>query len=225
MSFQAMTWATAQKLPCNQKMVLLMLANRTNQDTGRCDPSHKLLAEDCGLSLASVKRAISELEKGGLLEVIHRTHEGVNLPNQYRLNLRGVGSQRAEGWGQSEPRVGSQRATNQEVNQEVKPVGDSDESAPPKTDKPKTKKATPIPDDFEPSDTNRRVAGEQGVSIRDELPKFMDHFRANGKLMKDWHACLNNWLRNSTRFNGGAARAPAAMTSQTGDQINPHGRF
>ena len=48
MSFQAMTWATEQELKANEKIVLVMLANRCNHDTGRCDPAHKRLARECG---------------------------------------------------------------------------------------------------------------------------------------------------------------------------------
>lgn len=223
MSFQAMTWATAQKLPCNQKMVLLMLANRTNHDTGRCDPSHKTLAEDCGMGLTTVKRAIASLEEAGLIRIIRRTHEGVNLPNQYQLNLEGVGSERTEGWGQSEPRVGSERATNQEVNQEVKPIGGKPPSAPP-DDKPKKKTAHTLPDDFEPNEGNRRLAGEQGVSLPDEFEQFRDHHLAKGSRMVDWHRALNTWLRNARKFSG--TNTPAA--GRTGYQpapANPHGAF
>jgi hypothetical protein len=60
MSFQAMAWAVNFDLPVKQKMVLLMLANRTNADTGRCDPSMDKLAADCGMSKTSVKSAIRD---------------------------------------------------------------------------------------------------------------------------------------------------------------------
>lgn len=94
MSFQAMAWAVDQKLPMKEKFVLLMLANRTNHDTGRCDPSHKRLADDCGMSVASVKRAIRELVEAGYLSVEGRTKNGEKQPNQYRLHLDRVGSHR-----------------------------------------------------------------------------------------------------------------------------------
>lgn len=62
MSFQAMTWACEQDLRTAEKMVLLMLANRCNHDTGRCDPSHRNLAKDCGMSKSTLKRSIDRLE-------------------------------------------------------------------------------------------------------------------------------------------------------------------
>lgn len=92
MSFQAMAWAVGQKLPMKEKFVLLMLANRTNHDTGRCDPSHRRIAEDCGMSPATVKRAIKELVAGGYLSVENRVKNGEKQPNQYKLHLDRVGS-------------------------------------------------------------------------------------------------------------------------------------
>lgn len=92
MSFQAMAWAVGQKLPMKEKFVLLMLANRTNHDTGRCDPSHRLIAEDCGMSPATVKRAIKELVAQGYLSVENRVKNGEKQPNQYKLHLDRVGS-------------------------------------------------------------------------------------------------------------------------------------
>ena len=44
MSFQAMTWATAQTCGSAAKLVLVMFANHSNGHTGQCNPKHKLLA-------------------------------------------------------------------------------------------------------------------------------------------------------------------------------------
>lgn len=107
MSFQAMTWAVEQKLPAREKLVLLMLANRTNHDTGLCCPSHERLADECGMSKTTVKEAIRSLAERGLLRVIQRAAEGVNLPNQYVLNLHGVGRETTEGVGRQPPEGGA----------------------------------------------------------------------------------------------------------------------
>lgn len=91
MSFQAMAWAVEQKLPATKKIVLLMLANRVNSDTGKCVPKIKTLAEDCGLSETATKSAIKDLSDMGLLTIIPRFYEGQQMPNQYHLNAGGVG--------------------------------------------------------------------------------------------------------------------------------------
>lgn len=109
MSFQAMTWAVEHKLPISLKMVLIMLANRTNHDTGRCDPSHKRLAVDCGMSVSTVKRSLEKLEELGLVTTEERKEGLVNLPNQYLLHLDRVGSHRPHPV-QKEPRVRSRGA-------------------------------------------------------------------------------------------------------------------
>ena len=88
-----MTWAVEQKLPAMQKLVLLMLANRTNTDTGLCYPSHDKLAEDCGMTSRSVINQIKKLEELGVVRVIRTTKNGAKQPNKYHLNLN-VSSER-----------------------------------------------------------------------------------------------------------------------------------
>lgn len=100
MSFELMALAVRVKIKTVPKMVLLMLADRTNRDTGRCDPSLDRLADDCGMSKTSVKEAIKLLVSLGLVTTINRKFGDVNLPNQYQLNLAEswvVGRQTPEG--------------------------------------------------------------------------------------------------------------------------------
>lgn len=85
MSFQAMAWATEQKLPTREKFVLIMLANYASNDLWDCHPSVNTLADDTGMSRDTVMRAIKTLELDGFVRVIRRTVEGINLPNVYRL--------------------------------------------------------------------------------------------------------------------------------------------
>lgn len=88
MSFQAIAWAVRQKLPAMQKIVLMMLADRHNGDTGRCDPSHDRLAEDCGMGRRTVIEQIAKLKQAGLIEVVNRTKDGVKSSNSYKLNIK-----------------------------------------------------------------------------------------------------------------------------------------
>lgn len=77
MSFEAMAWAVKHELPCKQKIVLLLLANRINSDTGKCFPSIKGLARDCGMSETSVREALRALKEKGLVIAHERRVEGV----------------------------------------------------------------------------------------------------------------------------------------------------
>jgi len=125
-SFQAMTWAVSQE--CNspgEKLVLLMLANCCNAHSGRCNPSHKRLSAECSMGVSTLKRHLAALAERGLLRIIASSLDGVSLPNQYDLNLEGVGPDRAGGSAQIGPGVGPNRATNQESNQEDKPKNKS----------------------------------------------------------------------------------------------------
>ena len=88
-----------------------------------------------------------------------------------------------------------------------------EQSAPPQSKTPKADKqnrSTQIPNDFEPRDSHRRLAGEHGASLDDEVKKFRDHFKANGKRMKDWDAALNNWIRRSGEFRQGKPKQSAS---------------
>jgi hypothetical protein len=40
------------------------------------------------------------------------------------------------------------------------------------------------------------------VNLPFEADKFRDHYRANGKPMKDWDAAFRNWVRKSAEMNG-----------------------
>ena len=66
-----------------------------------------------------------------------------------------------------------------------------------RADKPPTarKRASTLPDDFAPNETNIRVAAEHRVNLDRLLPQFVDHHTAKGSTYKDWHAALNTWIR------------------------------
>lgn len=72
----------------------------------------------------------------------------------------------------------------------------------------KSKRAHQLPDDFEPTEKHRALAGELGVILIDEFAKFRDYHRAKGSTMKDWNAALNNWLRNAKDFQRGKTSGP-----------------
>ena len=115
-----MAWAVKQKTAnSGQQLVLLLLANHTNGYTGRCNPSHKLLAEECRMGLSTLKNHIKGLEESGFLRIIHVSRDGVSLPNQYILD--GVGQDLTEGRSEFDGRVGQNLATKQEDKPVIKP--------------------------------------------------------------------------------------------------------
>ena len=110
-----MTWAVEKACEnAGQKLVLLLLANHSNQHTGRCDPSHSKLAKECSMGVATLKRHLQRLSDLGFIEIVAKSSQGVSLPNQYHLNLEGVGPNRADPGPNRTEGVGPNRATKQE---------------------------------------------------------------------------------------------------------------
>ena len=113
-----MAWAVDQELPALQKLVLLMLANHTNGHTGRCDPSLKRLAVECGMSRDSIIRNIKRLEQSNTLSVIREKDGDINKRNYYILRIPGVVADSDQG--SSTQRLGV--VADSDPKQEVKPV-------------------------------------------------------------------------------------------------------
>lgn len=61
---------TIQGLRKNTLLVLLMLYSMQDSKTGMAWPSQRLMRDTLGMSMASVKRAVRELEEAGLLEKV-----------------------------------------------------------------------------------------------------------------------------------------------------------
>lgn len=96
MSFQLMTWAVQQKCgSAATKMVLIMLANHSNGHTQQCTPRHGLLADECEMSKETLKSHLHKLEEIGLIRIVPRFADGVQLSNQYEL----LASQQLQGGG------------------------------------------------------------------------------------------------------------------------------
>jgi hypothetical protein len=199
MSFQAMTWAVEQKLPALQKLVLMMLANRTNSDTGCCIPRVKLLAADCGMGETATKSALKALEVAGLIEVQERFKERVQLSNQYhlRMPLKG-GSPDDEGGTPNDPgsvvtrpRGGRQAPTesgSEPVNKPTSPQGGK-------------AVATRLPSDWALTPELREwaIAKRPDLNVDETADAFRDYWTAlpDGKDAKkaDWEATWRTWVR------------------------------
>lgn len=88
MSFQAMAWAVNQ--PCKnsgEKLVLIMLANHCNSHTGQCNPSQKLLADECSMGVSTLKNHLQSLADAELIEIVSQDVQGRKVSNQYLLKL------------------------------------------------------------------------------------------------------------------------------------------
>jgi len=73
MSHSATNWAIQQRgLKPATKLVLWHLADRHNKDTGRCDPSQDMLADDCEMSRSALNEHLKVLEDRGLIKRVQR---------------------------------------------------------------------------------------------------------------------------------------------------------
>lgn len=82
---KAMEWACTQK-PGSviSKMILLILASHVDNEYWRCIISNSDLAEECEISISSVKEHLKNLEENNYLSVTARWSY-VALPNEYQL--------------------------------------------------------------------------------------------------------------------------------------------
>jgi Helix-turn-helix domain len=89
MSIRAIDWAWRQQVGNNSaKLVLLALADYTNDNSGQCWPSLRTIEKKTGLSHDTVVRGIRLLKSKGLLTVIHRCAGSSKLSNLYELDYK-----------------------------------------------------------------------------------------------------------------------------------------
>jgi DNA-binding transcriptional ArsR family regulator len=88
MSIAAMSWAFTQKLPPAAKLVLLALADHSD-DQGKCWPGVTGVSDKTGLSRRSVQRHIRDLESCGLIRTnARRDPSGRQVSSLYFLACR-----------------------------------------------------------------------------------------------------------------------------------------
>ena len=215
MSFQAMSWAVAQKTSnAGQKLVLLMLANYCNSHTGQCNPSHKRLAEECSMGLSTLKGHVAALEAAGLLKIVQKSMDGVSLPNQYELNIGntgGVGQNLADGGSESGRGVGQNLATNQEHKPGREPIPSLTTfervASPPEFDGENAealngRHVVPLAKGWDlptPWGEDAEALGFKPSDVIREAEKFRQYW-VSGKgagtrrNVKGWRQCWSNWL-------------------------------
>ncbi|MEY3787969.1 MAG: hypothetical protein RIQ94_375 [Pseudomonadota bacterium] len=91
MCFEAVNWAIKQHCEnTSQKLILIMLANHKNSVNHRCNPSYKLMAAECCMSLRTVIKNTQALEKQGFIKISQITVNNCRLPNQYELKIHAI---------------------------------------------------------------------------------------------------------------------------------------
>ncbi|MGZ4955289.1 MAG: DnaT-like ssDNA-binding domain-containing protein [Methylobacter sp.] len=214
MSFQAMTWATEQELPAMQKIVLLMMANRTSHDTGLCFPSHDLLAKECGMTKRSLINQIAMLEAAGLVEVIRSSNDsGMKNVNRYRLMLHvkaesqektkasEIGSAGDSLGSEGDSLGGSERDAHKPVT--LEPISTTTTGE--KTGAAKKQK---IAADWQPSDRCVELIARAGIpqAFADRLvDEFVLYWQERGEKRHGWEATFLNHVKSQFEKQQGRA--------------------
>jgi pyocin large subunit-like protein len=87
MSHSATNWAWQQDIPSSQKFVLVALADMADSQES-CYPGQERIAQMTNVSLDTVQRAITALEKLGLLSRTARRNEtGYRTSDRYQLHV------------------------------------------------------------------------------------------------------------------------------------------
>ena len=63
------------------------------------------------------------------------------------------------------------------------------------------RKATPIPEGFQPNARHRALTAELGVDLEEAFALFTEHHASKGNKFKDWDRALNTWIRREKQFS------------------------
>lgn len=61
----------------------------------------------------------------------------------------------------------------------------------------RAKPELPLPDDWEPTDSHRKMAGEAGLDLAYEARQFRLHAETKGRRAKSWNAAFSMWLNKA----------------------------
>lgn len=225
MSIKAVTWALkdADVPDPLSHLVLIGLADHTDDDGRGAYPAARKLAEYARCSERTVRDRLRVLEEHGL---IRRGDQG--LTAGHPANRRPVvwdvtfGVQEMHpNWGAGDAGVhGGASWGAQPRTSGVHAVADKPSSLPTgeKPSKNRPIRAQALPDGWTPTDAHRQLAAELGVDCDLEVEKMRDWALAKGESRKDWDATFRNWLRNAkprgySRRSRGADSTSAILDS------------
>lgn len=191
-----MTWAFEQQVEPHAKLVLLALANRTNQDTGLCFPGQELLGQECSMSARTIRRHLKTLEAAGLVRRRPRMlGEGRGrTSDEYRLAFYDQPDKLS---GKSGPT--GQTVTTNRSNQDDQP----DNGVRVTVREPKeNRKSRPVPDGWKPADDLRSdlEARYPQLNLDQEAEKFVDWHGSKGSRFSDHGKAFRNWCRKADEY-------------------------
>jgi DNA-binding transcriptional ArsR family regulator len=210
-----MTWAFAQDVEPNAKLVLLALANRSNHETGICYPGQTLLGEECSMSSRTVRRHLRSLEAKGLVRRRARMlPEGRGrTSDEYRLAFYDQPDNVSVRSGPT-----GQNRTTKRTKQDDQP--DTVVQVTVREPKENRKVVAPhrMPNGWQPSDHVKAAMKEKhpALDLDSQLEAFEDYHAAKGSKFVDWDRAFQTWCRNASKWEKpakgstlGSSRFPA----------------
>jgi hypothetical protein len=203
MSFRVLAWAQSIKTGSSSvKAVLLAIAAIVN-DEGEGFPSQQRIADDSELSIRSVKRAMEELERAGVLTRERRYREGGYRTSdaiKLHMDVAFSGAKKSRDT-ESGDTVSNLRCHSGLAEPVIEPVSNTHTGR-------KRGKPTQFPDDFQLSPENFAVATSKGYTP-DEIQTEIERMRnwshnahgAKGKKI-DWQRFAFNWFTDSRKSKG-----------------------
>jgi len=190
-----MNWALSQDAGSpSAKLVLLILANRANQD-GKCWPGFNGIAEQTELSRRTVVTQVQKLVDAGLISVTQRPKQQSNL---YTLNMNCTSAAVALRSETVAPPV------VQQLHQGSATVAPEPSLT---IIEPKLYRAAKrVPADWCLSESTYEFALSVGMDeseLDDQLGQFCDHEFKTAR--KDWDACWRTWCRNWKKWSSNEA--------------------
>lgn len=182
---------TALQLTDTDKLVLLNLASHAGEKG--IFPKVTTIAKETKKGYSTVKRSLTNLDQLGLIAKDYGRCKTISytlklstdwLANELNKSLNGslashsMAHQRANERLTSEPYTINNKYNNKES-------------------KARTRRATPLCDDFELNEADVQKAKELGLTPDEanlELEKFFHHYQGDGIEKVDWHHVLQGWL-------------------------------
>jgi len=218
MSIRAISAAIEMDLQPSDKLILILLANNANDETGDCFPSQSYLAKRSGLSRGHVNKIIKRLEAGNLVDVIPQYRDdGGRRSNRYRLNMYVTGGVRLD----DSP---SKETTQDPV------ITDDNRTVISKRNK--NQRGARLPEDWELPEEWRAWAKKDrpDLHLNTVAECFKDHWLSvsgTRALKRDWFATWRNWIRREQKvgerqFSNGGSRPAWANLPRDDDKLPNH---
>lgn len=210
MSWGATAWAWRQRLGSSaDKLILIALADRHNDESGLAYPSTAWLAENTDLNRKTVMASLARLEAKGYIIDSGRRVGKTKQVKAYFLALDGPEKSipKTDNLSENSPNFsgkGSQKLHKEPLREPIKQ---------------NTARASAMPADWSPSEfgkgtkSRRIVDSWEPDDLADQLERFAAHHRAKGSVFKSWQDAWGTWVLNSPTFgdrrNGNASRQGA----------------